>query len=154
MSHVPRAVDVEPCAMKVIRAAGGVVCRTRSDGTIEVLLIRKVGGSWSLPKGKLKRNEGADAAVVREVQEETGIFAEVLELVARADYEVPSHRGLRTKSVDYYLMAVIGGRLRPAGGAEKIKQAEWVPFREALQRIENPRLQAIVQAAQSLFAGA
>ena len=140
--------------MKLIRAAGGVVCRTSADGTLEVLLIRKVGGSWSLPKGKLKRGEDADAAVVREVREETGVLAEVLELVARADYEVPSHQGMRAKSVDYFLMAVVGGRLQPAGGAEKIKQAEWVPFGDALQRIENPRLQAIVQAAQSLFAGA
>ena len=140
--------------MKVIRAAGGLVYRAQSDGTLELLLIRKVKGSWSLPKGKLKRNETAQQAVVREVREETGIDAEVIDLVASARYDVPSHAGIRAKAVDYFLMRSIGGTLRPAGGAEKIKQAEWVSLPEALQRIENPRLQAIVVAARSLFSPA
>lgn len=52
-------------------SAGGVVYRRTPDGP-EVLLIR-VGGRWSLPKGLIEKDEAAEAAARREIAEETGL---------------------------------------------------------------------------------
>ena len=52
----------------------------------EVLLVRRgqepALGSWSLPGGVVELGESLEAAVVREVQEETGLAVEVLGITA------------------------------------------------------------------------
>jgi len=43
-----------------------------------VLLVRKQGGRWTLPGGKLERGESAADAAVRELLEETGLRVDEL----------------------------------------------------------------------------
>lgn len=60
---------------------GGAVVRGRS-----VLFVRRASrygrGNWQIPGGFVDRNETLDDAVVREVQEETGVTASVQGLLA------------------------------------------------------------------------
>ena len=70
---VDDANDPEP----PITAAGGVVYRWTASGQLEVLLIKKQGGFWTLPKGRVKVGEDDHQAVVREVAEETGLTGQV-----------------------------------------------------------------------------
>ncbi len=137
--------------MKTIYGVGAVVFRLQPDQTIEILLIRKRKGFWSLPKGKLKANEPPRKAIVREVYEETHVVAEVIDLIGSTDYLINGPRGTQRKLVDYYLLRAIKGRARPTGGSEQIIAAEWVPLAEAIERIQRPRLRAVVRAAQSWF---
>lgn len=56
-----------------VRAAGGVVWRV-ADHRIEVVVVhRPKYDDWSLPKGKLDKDESFAAAALREVIEETGV---------------------------------------------------------------------------------
>src|SRR5689334_23069122 len=57
-----------------ITAAGGVVYRWAKSRQLEILLIKKQGGFWTLPKGRVKIGEDDHQAVVREVAEETNIL--------------------------------------------------------------------------------
>lgn len=139
--------------MKPIYGVGAVVYRIQSDGTIEILLIRKRKGFWSLPKGKLKRDEPVLEAIVREVREETHVTAEVVDILGSIDYLISGPRGQQRKIVDYYLLRAIKGRARPTGGSEQIVAVAWVPLAEAIDRLQRPRLRAIVRAAQTLFSG-
>jgi len=65
--------------------AVGIVC-LRDD---EVLLIRRGTpprqGEWSLPGGRIEWAEGAAAAALRELQEETGVEAQLAGLVDVVD---------------------------------------------------------------------
>jgi 8-oxo-dGTP diphosphatase len=88
-----------------VHAAGGVVLRRTSDGAPEVLLVHRPRyDDWSIPKGKLEVGETHEAAAVREVQEETGLLAEL-------GAELPSSRYVdrhgRDKVVRYWLMTPI-----------------------------------------------
>ncbi|MGQ9481602.1 NUDIX hydrolase [Chloroflexus sp.] len=139
--------------MKPIHGVGAVVYRIQPDGTIEILLIRKRKGFWSLPKGKLKHDEPALEAIVREVREETHVTAEVVDMLGSIDYLISGPRGQQRKIVDYYLLRAIKGRARPTGGSEQIVAVAWVPLAEAIDRLQRPRLRAIVRAAQTLFSG-
>jgi len=58
--------------------AGGVVCRGKAPN-LQYLLVEASddSGKWVLPKGHIELNENAREAAVREVREETGVWAAI-----------------------------------------------------------------------------
>lgn len=72
-------------------AGAAVVCFREDD----VLLIRRMRepavGTWSLPGGKIHRGEPAREAALRELREETGVDAEVLDVIDVFDAIFPHH---------------------------------------------------------------
>jgi len=137
--------------MKIVHAVGAVVFRTGEGGAIEVLLIRKRKGAWSLPKGKLKPGEDPLDALLREVREETGVVGEVVDLVGEVRYRIKKPDGPRTKNVVYYLVRAVGGELRP-DPREKIVRVRWTTVPLALRRLGRDRLLTLVRAALTLLA--
>ena len=102
-----------------------------------VLLIQRghepSKGKWSLPGGMLELGESLTQGVAREVQEETGLIVEALELVELIDRIHRENDGSRG-SVRYhfviadYLCRVVGGTLQAASDAEAVRwveRAEW-----------------------------
>src|SRR5436853_3736868 len=88
-----------------VPAAGGVLRRLRPDGEAEIAVIhRPKYDDWSLPKGKLEPGETHEAAALREVEEETGVRAEL-------GVELPTSRYVdrhgRDKVVRYWMMTPI-----------------------------------------------
>jgi 8-oxo-dGTP pyrophosphatase MutT (NUDIX family) len=121
-SHQAPRVDVE--------AAGGVVLRDGASGT-EVLVVHRVRyDDWSLPKGKLDPGEDHVTAAVREVEEETGVRAEVVgpEL---SQLVYPVEQG--TKRVRWYVMRARVGDPDARAPDQEITRARWVPTNEAPQ---------------------
>lgn len=55
-----------------VRAAGTLLWRLGRDGTEFAIIRRERYDDWTLPKGKVDRNEHLLSAAVREVREETG----------------------------------------------------------------------------------
>ena len=122
----PRILDVSDVA--TVRAAGGLVCRPGPAGLLEVAIIhRPAYDDWSLPKGKLEPGEAAEAAALREVEEETGLRCRLGEAVGCTSYL--DRRG-RPKTVCYWAMEVESGRFTP--GSE-VDQLRWLTLGEALQ---------------------
>lgn len=73
-------------------SAGGVVYREKGE-----FLIGKHSGyhKWVLPKGLVEKGEGPIMAAAREVEEEVGVKARVVELVP-------------LKTIEYFFMAELG----------------------------------------------
>ena len=111
---------------KTVRAAGGVVVRHAENGASEVLIVhRPAYDDWSFPKGKCEDGESEEEAAVREVEEETG-------LRCRLEHELTTTRyrdaGGRPKTVRYWLVTPVGGRLEAANEVDDVR---FVPFAEA-----------------------
>jgi len=98
-----------------------------------VLLVRRgrepLKGRWSLPGGMLELGEDLAAGVVREVQEETGLLVEPLELIELLDR---IHRDGERVRYHYviadYLCRVVSGELKAASDADDVRwveRAEW-----------------------------
>ena len=133
-----------------ILAVGGVVYRCTSHRQIQLLLIKKRGGFWTLPKGRIKPDENPLAAVQREVFEETGLAGTVEEQIQEVSYEIVKHGKLCHKIVTYYLFRAEAGTLRP-DRHEGIVQVRWFPIPHALNRIQRERVREIAHHASTLL---
>jgi len=102
-----------------------------------VLLVRRgsepLKGKWSLPGGMLEVGESLHQGVVREVEEETGLQVEPIELIELLDRIVrdgdPGGERVRYHYVIAdYLCRVVGGSLKAASDAEAVRwveRSEW-----------------------------
>lgn len=132
-----------------IRAVGGITLREAPNGRLQVLLIKKRGGMWTLPKGRVKRGEADEAAILRELAEETGLTGDVGEPVSMSSYKVIKAGKPRRKTVTYFLIWAHPGELRP-GLQESIEMVRWMDVRRALKCIGRPRVRAVLRAALTL----
>ncbi len=98
-----------------------------------VLLVQRgrepLKGHWSLPGGLLELGESLLSGVAREVQEETGLLVEPIELIELLDR---IHRDGDRVRYHYviadYLCRVKGGVLKAASDADNVRwveRAEW-----------------------------
>jgi 8-oxo-(d)GTP phosphatase len=125
----------------VIAAAGGVVWRSRADGTVETVLVHRPRyGDWSLPKGKLDAGEHVLAAAVREVSEETGEGVVLGRRSVQVRYTVPDG----PKRVDYWLMQDCGGTF---DANREIDDLRWVPLAEAADVVTYDHDRAVLADA-------
>ena len=109
----------------MIEAAGGVVWRRSSKGSVKVLLVhRPQYDDWSLPKGKLDPGESHETAALREVEEETGLRCVIDEELAEVRYR---DRKDRPKRVRYWAMRPVDGDFAPN---DEVDQVRWVSLDE------------------------
>jgi 8-oxo-dGTP pyrophosphatase MutT (NUDIX family) len=116
-------------------SAGGVVVR-RVQGGWKLAAIRPAGkkpGLWALPKGNIGRGEEPAQTAVREVMEETGVDARLVEKLGDVRY-VYTWSGERIfKVVSFFLLRYSSGRLGdlPAATAHEVDEVRWLPLEEA-----------------------
>src|SRR5213076_2897495 len=98
--------------------------------------IRPAGkkpGLWALPKGNIGRGEKPDATALREVKEETGVEARLVEKLGDVRY-VYTWAGERVfKVVSFFLCRYTRGRLGdiPPEHVHEVAEARWLPLDEA-----------------------
>lgn len=115
--------------MELAGAAGGVVWS--ADGRTLALVHRPRHADWSLPKGKLDPGESWHRAALREVAEETGWRARVVDFAGaklRLERATP-------KLVLYWHMQAIAEGVPPQ--EEEIDEVRWLAPREALGRLDH-----------------
>jgi 8-oxo-dGTP pyrophosphatase MutT (NUDIX family) len=119
-------------AVRVERSAGGAVVELREERPFLAMIATKNRSRWGLPKGAALERESREEAAVREVLEETGLRAEIIEPLETIEYFFRAGDVLIHKYVDFFLMAYRGGDLQPQ--LEEVDDAAWFPLDEALER--------------------
>ena len=122
--------------MSEVKAAGGVV--VDGDGRVAVV-HRPRYDDWSLPKGKLDKGEDFEQAALREVEEETGIRAELVRELPSTHYE--DSKG-RPKLVRYWEMRPLDkGEFEPNDETDELR---WVTPEEAAGLLSYDRDRELV----------
>jgi 8-oxo-dGTP pyrophosphatase MutT (NUDIX family) len=109
-------------------SAGGVVYRRKGE-TVEIVII-SVGeqSRWQLPKGLIDKGETSAEAALREVREEAGIEAEVVDLIDKVEYwyySKGSGKRIRFhKYVYFYLLKYRSGNTEDHD--REVNDARWV----------------------------
>jgi len=121
-----------------VRAAGGVLVREATGGPEVAVVHRPKYDDWSFPKGKLTSGERDEDAAVREVEEETGFRAELLDELTPVMY---LHRSGKPKIVRYWRMRVIGGAFEPNAEVDRLA---WLTIADADARLTYGRDRALL----------
>ncbi|NDL58698.1 NUDIX hydrolase [Phytoactinopolyspora mesophila] len=120
-----------------VRAAGGVVWRSKGADVEIIVVHRPKYDDWSLPKGKLDPGETWEEAAAREVREETGLEVELGPFVDQVEYVEhgsKADRFRRPKVVRFWAMRAVGGTFTPHREVDAVR---WLSPHDAIQLLTH-----------------
>lgn len=132
-------------------SAGGVVVR---DGAVIVIVPARRGAQGQrvlgLPKGHVDPGENAQQAARREVREEAGVEAEIVEKLGDVRYFYQRDGQRIFKMVRFFLFAYRGGSLDDHD--DEVEEARWMPLEEAARALSYKGEREMVGRALSAIA--
>ncbi|MFI9449163.1 NUDIX hydrolase [Amycolatopsis sp. NPDC052450] len=131
-------------------AGGLVVDAERLNAALIGRLDRHGRLLWSLPKGHIEDGETVEQTAVREVKEETGISAQVLQPLGTIDYWFVAERRRVHKTVHHFILESTGGELSDED--VEVTEVAWVPLAELETKLAYSDERKLVRKAKELFA--
>ncbi len=121
--------------------AGGVVRRSTESGRWYLIVqSMKEPSHWVLPKGHIERGETTEQTAAREVEEEAGVRAEIIEPLGTIEYE---RLGKRLR-VLFYLMSHLEDVEQ-----EEDREIRWCPADEAIETLTFEEMRDLVRDAEA-----
>ena len=128
---------------------------SKTDGSLVALMARFNRGwklEWCIPKGHLEANETNEQAALREVFEETGLQAKIIEYIGEVSYQFIQGGTKINKTVHVYLMEQTGGELSFDKDPHKeASELEWVQVSKLLTRLSHSNERRIAKMAVELI---
>ncbi|MBV9942430.1 MAG: NUDIX domain-containing protein [Solirubrobacterales bacterium] len=139
-----------PDGLRELSAGGAVV--HDSDVIVVVPVKRDARGRrvLVLPKGHLDAGETDELAAIREVMEETGVTAALIDKLGDVEYSYDRRGRRRNKRVAFYLFEYRSGSLEDHD--HEIEEARWMPLERAAEALTYPGEREMVRRALSRLA--
>jgi len=134
-------------------SAGGVVVdHLHSDACAALIgkADRAGRATWTLPKGHIEAGETLEQTAIREVLEETGILAEILQPLGTVEYWFVLNNKRIHKVVHHFLMLRISGEL--SADDREVDEVAWVPLGELPERLTYANERRLVAGIVDLLA--
>lgn len=121
--------------------AGGVVFHMHG-GQAKYLLVeaKKDPKEWVLPKGHIEEAEHPRETAVREVHEETGVWAKIREDLLCVSYSI---NGTNVR-VHFFLMEYAGLGLQ----SDVNRKSDWFPADTAIEKASHPKAKELLKLAE------
>jgi 8-oxo-dGTP pyrophosphatase MutT (NUDIX family) len=129
---------------KPLTHAGGVVVK-RAHGHLEFLLVQAKNKpqEWVLPKGHIEPGEPIPQTAVREVREETGVWAHITGELGDLSYTVKGE----DVRVRFYLMEFETEEKPEDSGREHL----WLPLESAVSKAAHDQNKGLLKAANEKY---
>jgi len=116
------------------------------------LVIKPKGSEqWRLPKGKIEKKENSTEAALREVKEEGGIEAEVLNKIDSIKYFFVREGQEIFKMVTFYLMEYV--QEAQGGFCWETEEIAWLPFKEAKEKLAFKNEKEVLEKGREILEG-
>jgi phosphohistidine phosphatase SixA/8-oxo-dGTP pyrophosphatase MutT (NUDIX family) len=136
----------EPPPKQSIWAGGCVVARRNENGKARYLIVHRPRyDDWSLPKGKLNKNETFLMGALREVKEETGIVGKNPRLIGSVGYFTQNGN---PKVVRWWLTEIRRGSFKPNKEVDRIK---WVSYTKGLKKLAYRNDREVLDRANDMY---
>jgi len=129
------------------KSCGVVVYHTTKSGTVEILLLHYPEGHWDFPKGHVEEGEEDLDTALRELEEETGISdVDIIDgFKEKMHYFFTKKEGTVSKIVWFFLAE---SKHKNVNISHEHVDFEWLPYKEALQRLTFENARAILKKAK------
>jgi ADP-ribose pyrophosphatase YjhB (NUDIX family) len=134
------------CMQQKMTHGGGVVFRLTMHGP-RYLLVEASGtrDRWVFPKGRVEDVESGASAALREVGEEAGVRARVMQRVGLVEQKKDGER-IR---IAYFLMAY-AGRTKPL----ERRRVRWLTYDDAVRALDIGKSRRVLRVAHRLISDA
>ncbi|CAN8274993.1 unnamed protein product [Cochlearia groenlandica] len=139
VSWISNTPDTIPANASHVIGMGALVL---NENTGEVLVVLEKSGYfkdknvWKLPTGVVNEGEDMCIAVAREVEEETGVIADFVEVLAFRQ----SHKAFLGKKSDLFFLCILTPRsYEIIEQQSEILQAKWMPVQEYVDQPWNQK---------------
>ncbi len=122
--------------MKFEFSAGGVVFKVENDTILILVAQHSYHHGWVFPKGLIGdsiKGEKKEATAIREVEEETGARAEIIEAIAPVTYWYNFDGQKIKKTVYYFVMKYVSGDITKHDF--EMENVEWVEMDKVLEKL-------------------
>ncbi len=135
--------------MALATSCGGVVI---FRGKILLLYknIRSKYEGWVLPKGTVEEGESFEETALREVQEETGVSAQIVRYIGKSQYTFTTAKEEILKSVHWYLMIADSYYSKPQR-EEFFLDSGYYKYHEAFHLLKFSNEKQIVEKAYAEY---
>ncbi|MBM6754610.1 NUDIX domain-containing protein [Lactobacillus alvi] len=133
--------------MALERTSGAVVYR-HHQGQLEYLLLQSTnqGNFWGFPKGHVEGDETLLATAKREIKEETGLALTInTQFAVYTQYDLPNgnHKEMTLFTAELADQAALTLQ------AAEIKNAAWLPYQAARERLTYDNLKQLLDEANA-----
>lgn len=123
------------------------------DGQVLVIVPRRRAADGArvlgLPKGHIDPGENSLQAALREVREETGVHAELVEELGEVRYWYRRSGRSVPKSVVFYLLRYLSGDT--SDHDEEVEEARWMPLAQACTELTYEGEREILERAATVL---
>jgi len=127
---------------------GVIAAVRREDGQLLAFERRDLSGEWQLPQGGIEPGETLEEAAWRELEEETGLNSEQVQLVDEYDgwtayvWPEPMRRGDRLGQAHrWFFFEPIVDQILPVPDGKEFRDWRWMPSDELIGRVVEFRRQ-------------
>ncbi|GBE02061.1 putative mutator protein MutT4 [bacterium BMS3Abin08] len=124
---------MRPASLKRQTSAGGIIFKNEGEESSVALVAVRAGAVWTLPKGLIEKGEKPEETAVREVREETGLEARIVDFLGSVSYWyfMRNENTKYRKTVYYYLMELQDGA--PEDHDREVDEVAWFSVGDALK---------------------
>lgn len=134
--------------MKTEKSCGAVVF-TRENGRIEYLIIQNLKGIYGFPKGHTEAGETEEETAIREIAEETGVQAAIIDGFRYEDvHPIPEKPGVM-KHIVYFAGEYSGQD--PVFQKEELTSARLMSYDEAMASFQYENSRDILKKAHAFI---
>jgi 8-oxo-dGTP pyrophosphatase MutT (NUDIX family) len=125
-----------------ISHAGGIVFREKNGTRYLIVAAKQNPEHWVFPKGHIEPGETTEDAALREVKEETGIIAKIVQRAGDSRFDGDNE----AVHVLFYLMEYLGETKRT-----EQRQMRWCSYEQALDLLTFDDSRALLSIANTII---
>lgn len=135
--------------LKFEESAGGIVFEKKDGQVLVIVTQHSQHHGWVFPKGLIDKGENKKSTALREVEEEAGVQAKIIQELPPTEYFYQLKEQKIKKKVTYFLMEYVSGNIGDHDW--EMEDAQWIPLDKVYEKLSFKSDKEVFQKAKKLM---